>query len=229
MINFVKSKLYFYCTCRKSIKGRGNQIINKNAFLKKPSFFIKGNNNLLVFEDGAKIYSTKFLIDGDNNKILIKANCKIDGGVIQIKSNNCVISTGEGTTSGGNYFLVNEPQKKITIGKDCMLSHDIEIRCGDSHSIICRKTKRRINYGEDVTIGNHVWIGTSAKILKGAIMQDNCIVGMRSIVTGVVKKDTIVVGSPAREIRQNITWTRERYNEDEFISDESLWQDVKNE
>lgn len=47
-----------------------------------------------------------------------------------------------------------------------MLSTGITIRTVDSHSIIDENTGQRINFGEDVVISDHVWIGADAKIKK---------------------------------------------------------------
>ena len=64
--------------------------------------------------------------------------------------------------------------------------------------------------GGNIKIGNHVWLGYDSKILKNTIIEDNCIVGMNSIVTHNVKANTLVAGIPAKIIRENITWKNER-------------------
>jgi acetyltransferase-like isoleucine patch superfamily enzyme len=52
-----------------------------------------------------------------------------------------------------------------------------------------------------VKIGNHVWIGMRAVILKGVTIGDNSVVGAASVVTKDVEPNTIVAGNPARKIR----------------------------
>jgi maltose acetyltransferase len=90
-----------------------------------------------------------------------------------------------------------------------MLSYDIEIRNTDSHKIYDKDTNKRINEGKSVNIGNHVWLGMRAVILKGVNIGNNSIVAGGSIVTKDVKANTIVSGSPARQIKENVYWTRE--------------------
>ena len=68
---------------------------------------------------------------------------------------------------------------------------------------------RRINEGNSVRIGNHVWLGMRAIILKGVNIEDNSIVAAGSIVTKDVKANTIVSGNPVKQIKENIYWTRE--------------------
>ena len=90
-----------------------------------------------------------------------------------------------------------------------MLSYDIEIRNTDSHKIYDKNANKRINEGNSVRIGNHVWLGRRAIILKGVNIEDNSIVAAGSIVTKDVKANTIVSGNPAKRIKENIYWTRE--------------------
>ena len=64
-----------------------------------------------------------------------------------------------------------------------MFSNDIEFRTGDSHSIVDLDTRKRINYSQNIHVGNHVWIGSRSIILKGVNIGNNSIIGTGSIVT----------------------------------------------
>ena len=103
-----------------------------------------------------------------------------------------------------------------------MLSYDIEIRNTDSHKIYDKNTNQRINEGNSVNIGNHVWLGMRVIILKGVTIEDNSIVAGGSIVTKDVKSNTIVSGSPAKQIKENIYWTREEVMQYKIEEDASL-------
>jgi acetyltransferase-like isoleucine patch superfamily enzyme len=48
-----------------------------------------------------------------------------------------------------------------------------------------------------VRIGDHVWIGASAIVLKGVTIGDNSVVAAGAIVTKDVPPNTLVVGAPA--------------------------------
>lgn len=52
-----------------------------------------------------------------------------------------------------------------------------------------------------VRIGNNVWIGVRVIILKGINIGDNSIIGAGSVVTKNVPNNSIVVGNPAKVIR----------------------------
>lgn len=51
-----------------------------------------------------------------------------------------------------------------------------------------------------VTIGNYTQIATSAIILPGTFIDENCLVAANSTVSGKFKKDIFISGSPAKEI-----------------------------
>jgi acetyltransferase-like isoleucine patch superfamily enzyme len=51
-----------------------------------------------------------------------------------------------------------------------------------------------------VVIGHRCWIGAKAVILKGARLEDGCVVAAGAVVNGVVKAGQVVGGVPARPI-----------------------------
>lgn len=46
-----------------------------------------------------------------------------------------------------------------------------------------------------IIIGKNCWIAANAIILKGTIIEDNCVIGAGSIVSGHVQKGSIVTNS----------------------------------
>ena len=92
----------------------------------------------------------------------------------------------------------------IEIGEDVVISHDVTIMDSDAHEICNEgyvKTK-------PIKIGNHVWIGSRAMILKGVTIGDGAIVAAGSIVTKDVPAGCLVAGNPARIMKENQAWKR---------------------
>ena len=57
-------------------------------------------------------------------------------------------------------------------------------------------------YRGDTVIGSDVWIGTEAVILPGVRIGDGAIIGARAVVAADVPPYAVVVGNPARVVRQ---------------------------
>ncbi|GHV88631.1 hypothetical protein AGMMS50267_09910 [Spirochaetia bacterium] len=90
-----------------------------------------------------------------------------------------------------------------------MLSYNINVLTSDAHLIFDKNTKEKINQNKDIIIGNHVWIGMNAMILKGVEIKDNSIIGAYSLVTKKFCNENIIVaGNPAKIIKENIEWQR---------------------
>ena len=193
------------------IKTRYKKLKNKLEIfgkLRKNRIKISGNNNILYVGKNTLLRDSNTFIKGNNNILYIGDNCVVNNTSIILDNEGAEIRIGNKTSIAKAQIVSLEPYN-IEIGEDCMLSYDIEIRNTDSHKIYDKNTNKRINEGNGVSIGNHVWLGMRAIILKGVTIEDNSIVAGGSIVTKDVKVNTIVSGNPAKQIKENVYWTRE--------------------
>ena len=93
----------------------------------------------------------------------------------------------------------------LRIGNDCLLAGGVHISDYDGHPIDA--ARRRANEPapleniRPVTIGDDVWIGNHAMILKGVRIGDRSIVGANAVVTHDVPSDVVVAGNPARIVK----------------------------
>ena len=90
----------------------------------------------------------------------------------------------------------------IKIGKDTAIAREVIIRDTDAHDIIGKKHEKV----KPVVIGDHVWIGAKAMIMKGVTIGNGSIVAAGAIVTKDVPENCIVAGVPAKVISKNIEW-----------------------
>ena len=202
----------FLNSVTRKISGKENIITYKGSILRSVTFDIKGNGNNIEIEEGCRLSDLTFYIRGDGHTITIGKGCQfIQGGSLWFEDCNGSLIIGQKSTFYKVLIGVLEPRSKVIIGQDCMLSRNIEIRTGDSHSILSKESGERINFAEDVYIGNHVWIGTHNLILKGVYIPDGCVVAAGSVVTGKFEKSGVIIGgNPARIIREEIMWQREQ-------------------
>lgn len=173
---------------------------------------VVGTNNSLFIGNETTIHDSFFKIRGNNNKIIIGDNCLFGKGCsFWCEGNNLKISIGNNVTFTRNIHInVQEDENSIVVGDDCMFSSGVQIRTSDSHAIYDLNTKERINESKSVTIGTHVWIAMDAKIMKGVNISSGVIVAANSIVTKDCTKNVMVGGSPAKIIKKDCYWTREK-------------------
>ncbi|QDV40946.1 Maltose O-acetyltransferase [Stieleria neptunia] len=113
------------------------------------------------------------------------------------------LSIGTGTFIGHNCALV--VGRGITIGRHCLIAGGVRISDFDGHPIDAEDRRNGLTTPShevsSVSIGDDVWIGHGAIILKGVHIGDRAIVGARAVVTKDVPADTIVAGNPARHVK----------------------------
>jgi acetyltransferase-like isoleucine patch superfamily enzyme len=105
------------------------------------------------------------------------------------------------------YGTVVSARHEIFIGNQCAISWNCTIIDNDMHEIIYPDEPVSRQSGDDaVRIGNHVWIGAQAIVLKGVTIGENSIVAAGAIVTKDVPPYTLVAGAPAKPIRAIAGW-----------------------
>jgi acetyltransferase-like isoleucine patch superfamily enzyme len=95
--------------------------------------------------------------------------------------------------------------KSVSIGEHCLIAGGVRIYDLDGHPLDATTRRTGETSAEEairpVKIGNDVWIGSGAIILKGISIGDRSIVGAASIVTKDIPPDVVVAGNPATIVR----------------------------
>ncbi len=196
------------------IIGSGNQLEVGGANIKGTTFDVEGNNNIITIHSSASLRHVRFYVRGSHHQIRIGASCRFNrGGCLWLEDDHGMLEIGPGTTVEDAHLAVTEPGSSLRIGADCMFAYDIDIRTGDSHSILDLATGKRINPARSIVVQDHVWLAAHVTILKGVTVGHDSIVATQTVVTQDVPCNSIVAGAPARVIRTNITWDRERYGD----------------
>jgi len=197
---------------KKKIRGKNNSISYKGSILSSVLFDIKGNNNNIKISPNCILDGTVFVIRGNNHIITIGSGTQfIDNNEIVFEDNDCMLDIGENNKFYGVHMAVTEPFSKIKIGNECSFAYDIDIRTGDSHSILTIDGSKRLNPAKDISIDNRVWVAAHTSILKGVELLENTIVATRSVVTnGFNDTNILIAGIPAKIKKRNITWSRQR-------------------
>jgi acetyltransferase-like isoleucine patch superfamily enzyme len=109
------------------------------------------------------------------------------------------ISIGEHTFI--NYGASITAYREVRIGRHCLLGHHLRIIDRNEYGIEQREIAPP---AAPVLIEDHVWIGAHVIILPGVRIGRNSAIGAGSVVTKDVPPNCLVVGNPARVLRQTI-------------------------
>lgn len=164
----------------------------------KSKLFLNANLTFGFKQVKSSSKETRLLIE-ENGKVEVNNDFTVySGSYIRIvKNGNLIINGG----------FINEDVEitcasKIIIGKGCTIARGVVIRDYDAHTI------ELPNYeiSKPIIIGEHVWIGNRAMILKGVNIGNGSIVAAGSIVTKDVPPNVIVAGIPAKVVKENVKW-----------------------
>ena len=184
---------------------------------------VTGTGNEIILAEGAR-FSGSITVSGKNNRVYLGRNTHFRGDILVKEGKGQTVFFGDHSTTVDVYILCQEGCD-VRIGKWCMFSREIELRTTDAHSVIDRKSGKRLNLPASIEIGDHVWVGVGAIINKGTRIPDDSIVGAMSFVSKAFEESgTIIGGVPAKVLRTGITWSRSRKKT--FSPDEmGYWQE----
>ena len=146
----------------------------------------------------------RFMREYDDFRIRrIKRSLKSCGERVYISS-KCIIWGESGLELGDdidiNSFTHIFATGGVKIGDGTLISSNCSL-ASVTHPINSEKRFEEPIIEKPIIIGKNVWIGTGAIIVPGVTIGDHAIVGAGSIVTKDVQEKTIVVGNPAKFLR----------------------------
>ena len=184
----------------------------------------------------------KFEFDRNGNKIYINKTAKFRKSLLHLSCHNAEIKLGNGLyhstiinckcgnnqkltikdnfSTVGTTFELNETNTSIEIDENCMFSYNTVFWPTDGHAIINIGENLAYNTPKKIKIGKHVWLGNNVKITKGACIPDNTVVALGTVVSKDFSKESniIIAGNPAKIIKHNINWNREKTPTDYNLS-----------
>lgn len=190
-------------------------LYHPNIKIKKP--LILGKGNIIPFvPKGVQIE-----IYGDNNKVEIDPSVKTWNGHIVIgnpgtntPTHNCLVRIGKNSDSNGVWIDLLEDNSAVIIGNNCMFSWGIYLFASDTHTIYDAKTKKLLNWGKEIIIGDNVWVAMDCTVLKNSFIAKNCVVGASAVVAGkFTEENCVIAGNPAKVVKRGVAWDRRRPKE----------------
>lgn len=153
-----------------------------------------------------------------DNKYNLKEKIQV-GKKSRITGDLILVGNG-GEIKIGDYCYIGAHSKiwsaeKITIGDRVLISHNVNIHDNISHSLnaverhedfVCfveNTIPKTYNLrAQEIIIEDDAWIGFNATVMKGVTIGKGAIVGANTMITKDVPPYAVVVGNPAKVIKQ---------------------------
>ncbi len=180
----------------------------------KPQVWVATSTRLL------RRFAVSFLAPTEERLYLsIGEHCVINAA-ITFESSAGSVTIGDRSYIGIDTTIIS--RHSVRIGNDVTMAWGITIYDHNSHSFDWRQRARVVEhfyrtYGNPtcfaeidwsgvssapIVIGDRVWIGFDAVILKGVTIGEGAVVGARSVVSRDVEPYTVVAGNPAVLVRR---------------------------
>ena len=157
---------------------------------------VSGPVHLVVHPEGSMRIGDGVSINSGSNR-----NAVGGGG-------RCIIDVGRGAhlEIGANTGMSNCEiicREHVVIGDYCLLGGGVRLYDSDFHSIDSAMRRLRPDPGirsAKVEIGNDVFVGAHATVLKGIRVGDRSVIGAGAVVAKSVPDDEVWAGNPAKRI-----------------------------
>lgn len=173
------------------VSSRRVQISHSCCFIGMPIVRCSPESKVFVGERVALISSSWATALGVNHPVVLRT---LQAGA--------EIVVGEGTGISGGTFCA---AKSIVIGTDCLFGANVTVVDTDFHHInpaLRHNSNACHRDAKPVAIGDNVFVGMGAMILKGVSIGDNSVIGAGSVVSKDIPANVIAAGNPCRVIRE---------------------------
>lgn len=175
-----------------------------------------GRDNLLFFDNlawGGNFYATIRVL-GSGCALLFNdiADAYVAMPDIYLRSSRQFLFWGRGSSAVGVSMEIEGDDTGVVVGDDALISAGVWIRNHDMHALHDLATGARLNKPPVTTVlERHVWLGQDAMLLSAERIGMGAVVGARALVKGLVPPRVAVAGTPARLIREGVSWGRDTY------------------
>lgn len=191
--------------------------LSRNVIRDKGKYLIPNWGSVIDISKTAKVYlhshlllnTPKYRHSREEAYLLLRDGAKLTiNGPVKLASRSTIQVQKDAKLAIGQAYVNHEAS--IIIGCDCsigngiLISRSVRIFDSDFHKVMDEEGNQT-NQPKPMMIGDHVWIGLGAIILRGSQIGDGAVISAGAVVMGRIKKGTNAIGNPARSF-SNIMW-----------------------
>lgn len=205
------------------LRGCGSriQIGNSVAYTENITFDIASNAYIEVKDRCAFNAAVKFEVFGHSGSAVISIGerCRFTDALFRLYVSpfETAVVINDDCSFETHFEAHANVGKRIVLGKDCMISHEVQLWAGDGHPIFDVNTGANINSDylhsspqkNSLVLGNHVWVGYRAFIMHGTNVGSGSIIGAGCVVKGIFSNNCAIGGNPAKMLRSDCAWARD--------------------
>ena len=162
-------------------------VLHDHLFLNHPKYNNSREEVYLLLRDGAELTINGCVNVASRATLQVQKDAKLAIGRAYINHEAAIIIGGD-----------------CTIGDGILISRCVKIFDSDFHKVL-DEDGNQTNIPKPMKIGDHVWIGLGASILRGSQVGDGAVISAGAVVMGKIKAGTCAIGNPARSFSK-IIW-----------------------
>lgn len=163
---------------------------------------------LVVAADLTNVVS--LLVGGDEATVFLGPRTELTAGDLYCGARSVVVLNGDVIATRCPVIDARNGGS-VVAQRDQLWAAGVYLATDDMHRLEDVATGQRLNpFGASIRLGEHVWLGRDVVLTGDVEIGDGAVVGTRSMVRGQkVAARTVVAGTPARVIREGVTWREE--------------------
>lgn len=149
-------------------------------------------------------------VGGDGATVFIDQDCKLTAGDLYCGAESRIVLHGP-VIATRSAIVDARNGGSVVADPDQLWAADVYVATDDMHRLENRTTGERLNsYGAHIRLGRHVWLCRDAIVTGHSDVGEGAVVGQASLVRDQkVPAHTVVVGVPARVVREDIRWSHD--------------------
>lgn len=169
--------------------------------------FRSGDNNTIKIDSPYWFDNLNITVTGKNNSIILQAGSAIKNTYIglNMQMDNIRVQIGKNFRCKGANISASGDYNEIIIGDNCEFDSEIYLATQDGHTIYDIESREVMNNAERIVIGDDVYLGYKAMVMKNVTLGNHITVMPCSVVSKSFSEDNLqIAGCPAVVIRTNV-------------------------